>query len=86
MATGTVCLSGVCGEREREQELVPGGDERQQARRDEAGRDERQHDAVEGLERRRAVDVRGLLEVSRQAPHEAREDPDGEGERRGPCS
>ena len=65
MATRTVYRSGVCV-KERAKRTRSTRDEREQPGRDEARRDERQHDAVEGLQRRGAVDVRCLLEVTRQ--------------------
>ena len=68
-------------ERERVEELLPGGDEGEQARRDEPRSDQRQHDLVEDLQGRGAVDVGRLLEIFGKSAHEGREDPDRQGER-----
>ena len=59
-------LVRVLDEGEREQVLVPGGDEREQPGRHEARKQQRQEHLVEDLERRRTVDVRRLLEIPGQ--------------------
>src|SRR3954451_21344671 len=64
------------GQYEREQELVVGGDHREDARRDEARRGERQDDPTERAEAGVAVDHRRLLEVDRDLAEEALHHPD----------
>ena len=71
------------GQRDRQQELVPGADEGQDPGGGQAGRRERHDDLAERLEVRRPVDQRRLLEVLRDLPEERDEDVDGEREREG---
>ena len=66
----------IARQRDRQQELVPREDERQQPGRHQPGRGERQHDLAEGLEVGGPVDQRGLLELLRDLPEERRQDVD----------
>src|SRR6201991_1179155 len=69
------------GERDREQELVPDPDERQDARGREARCRQWDHDLAERLEVRRPVDERRLLEILRDLLEERHEDVDRQRER-----
>src|SRR5688572_3747520 len=61
------------GQRDAEHEVVPGEEERQDPRGEHAGRRERHDDLAEGLPRRRAVDLRGLLHLPRDLAEERRQ-------------
>ncbi len=61
-----------------EEELVPRGDEREHQRRDQAGRQQRQHHAGEDAETARAVDGGGLLQGQRHRLDVALEHPQRE--------
>ncbi|MBG9885513.1 hypothetical protein ABE10_02695, partial [Bacillus toyonensis] len=67
--------------RHREDELVPGGDEAEHARRDEPWHDEGKQHGAEHPPPARAVDVGRLLELHRDGLDEASQHPDPEGER-----
>ena len=66
------------GQRDREEELVPGEDEDQQPGGHDARGAERHHDLAERLEARRPVDQRRLLELARDVAEERGEDVDGQ--------
>src|SRR5690349_1704570 len=66
------------GERDREQEVIPAGQEHQDRRRDHARRGERGDDPDEGLERGGAVDLGGLLELPGDLTEERRQRVDAE--------
>ncbi len=53
------------GQDQREEKLVPGGDEREDGRRDETGCDDGEDDAPKNLPYRAPVDERRLVEVAR---------------------
>src|SRR5918996_4095946 len=62
------------GQRDREQEIVPGEDEGEDGGREHPGSSERDKDAPECLVRRGAVDLRGLLELPRDLAEVRREE------------
>src|SRR5205809_8037365 len=62
---------GVVKEDEGIEELVPGEREREERRRQDAGRREREDHAPERAEARRTVHHRRLLQVARNRPEEA---------------
>ena len=69
-AAGTVRAASDDGQRDREQEVVPAEDEDEDRRGEHARRGERQDDLAERLQRRRAVDLGGLLELPRDLAEE----------------
>ena len=69
-------------EREREQELVPRVQERQDGAGCDARRGQRQHDLERGPRPAGSVHHRGFLEIARQLPEERRHQPDGERHRK----
>src|SRR5699024_4765195 len=71
-------LRVVGHERDREDELVPGRDEREDAGGDETRRDQRKQHRPEHPAPRRAVDVRGLLDLGWYGGDEPAQHPDGE--------
>ncbi len=81
--TVTRVLRLVREQHAREDVLVPRRDEREDGRRDEAGRDERQQDADERPDPARAVDHRRLLELLRDAEDEPAQRPDRERQHEG---
>src|SRR5690606_34112623 len=68
-------------ERDAVHEVVPRDEERDERRREHARRGERDDRLAERLPRRRAVDLRRLLELPRDLAEERREGPDGDRER-----
>src|SRR5205814_9507460 len=66
---------------EREEELVPGAQEREQQRHDDAGREQRRDHPDENLDAASTVDRRGLLELVWDRPDVALEHPEDERER-----
>src|SRR3954468_14796098 len=70
-------------QREGEDEVVPREDEHEDRRGEDARRGEWGDDLREGLERRRAVDLRGLLELPRDLSEERRQRVDRQRQREG---
>ena len=81
IAAGTVARVVRRRERDREHEVVPGEDEHQDRRREHARRGQRDDHLAERLQRRRAVDLRRLLELPRDLAEERRERVDRERQR-----
>src|SRR3954447_20731996 len=70
-------------QREGEDEVVPGEDEHEDRGGEDSRRGERSDDLREGLPRRRAVDLRGLLELPRNLAEERRQRVDRQRQREG---